>query len=246
LVEGECNHGYKKVVKILPKLTKNTGEFKIIRGLSWSMAKKAALPEFSMLKKYGITPLPYGVAKSEEEAVKIAEKIGYPVALKIVSPEISHKTDIGGVKIGIKDGKRLCHAYEDILEGAKKHKITGVLVQKMARKGIELIIGGKKDMQFGHLIILGMGGVYVEVFRDVTARICPINRQDVKDMINELESHPLITGIRGMKPINLNSLYSLMVKTSQMIVKEDMKELDLNPVIFDEEGYDIVDVRYSK
>lgn len=233
-------------MKIISKLTKNTGEFKIIRGLSWSMAKKATLPEFEMLKKYRINPLPYGIAKSEQEALEIAKRIGYPVALKLISPEITHKTDVGGVKIRIKNEERLKHAYEDILEGAKKHKITGVLVQKMARRGVELIIGGKKDPQFGHLVILGMGGVYVEIFRDVTARICPINKQDVKDMVNELESHPLITGIRGMKPIKLDALYSLMVKTSRMIVKEDMKELDLNPVIFDEKGYDIVDVRYAK
>ncbi|MBD3397884.1 acetyl-CoA synthetase [Candidatus Micrarchaeota archaeon] len=210
------------------------------------MAKKATLPEFEMLGKYKIKPLPYGIAKTEEDALEIAKKIGYPVALKIVSPEITHKTDVGGVKVRIKDEKRLKHAYEDIMEGAKKHKITGVLVQKMARRGVELIIGGKKDPQFGHLVILGMGGVYVEIFRDVTARICPINKQDVKDMINELESHPLITGIRGMKPIKLGALYSLMVKTSKMIVNEDMEELDLNPVIFDEKGYDIVDVRYAK
>lgn len=210
------------------------------------MVKKAALPEFRMLQKYGIHPLPHGIAKTSAQALKIAEEIGYPVALKVVSPEISHKTDFGGVKIGITDGKRLVHAYEDIVEGAKKHKVTGVLVQKMARKGIELIIGGKKDPQFGHMIILGMGGVYVEVFKDVTARICPITKQDVIEMINELQTHPLLTGVRGMGPINMKRLYSLMVKTSGMIVKEDMKELDLNPVIFDEEGYDIVDVRFRK
>ena len=105
---------------------------------------------------------------------------------------------------------------------------------------------GKKDPQFGHLILLGMGGVYVEVFKDVTARICPINKQDVKDMVGELQSNPLIMGIRGMRPINLEKLYALMVKVSRMIVKEDMKELDLNPVIFDGKGYDIVDVRFVK
>ena len=119
-------------------------------------------------------------------------------------------------------------------------------VQKMARKGIELIIGGKKDPQFGHMIVLGMGGVYVEVFKDVTARICPITKQDIIEMVNELQTHPLLTGVRGMGPINLNQLYSLMVKTSKMIVKEDIKELDLNPVIFDGKGYDIVDVRFRK
>lgn len=210
------------------------------------MAGKCVVPEFCMLEKHGLSLLPYGFAKNPKEAAAIAKKIGYPVALKLVSPEISHKTDVGGVKIGIRDEKRLLDAYEDILEGAKGHRVSGILVQKMARKGIELIIGGKKDPQFGHLILLGMGGVYVEVFKDVTARICPINKQDVKDMVGELQSNPLIMGIRGMRPINLEKLYALMVKVSRMIVKEDMKELDLNPVIFDGKGYDIVDVRFVK
>lgn len=212
------------------------------------MARKTIceLPEFCVLENYGLDVLPYGIAKTPKEAIGIAKKIGYPVALKLVSPEVSHKTEVGGVKIRIKDEKRLLDAYEDIMEGAAGHEVSGILVQKMARKGIELIIGGKKDPQFGHLIILGMGGVYVEVFRDVTARICPINKQDVKDMVGELQSHPLIMGIRGMRPINLEKLYSLMVKVSRMIVKEDMKELDLNPVIFDGKGYDIVDVRFVK
>ncbi|MFP3950415.1 MAG: acetate--CoA ligase family protein [Candidatus Micrarchaeia archaeon] len=210
------------------------------------MGKNLSLPEFRMLEKYGISPLPYGIAKSEEGALTIANKLRYPVALKIVSPEISHKTDVGGVKVGIRDGRRLRHAYEDIIEGAKKHRVTGVLVQKMARKGTELIIGGKKDSQFGHMIILGLGGVYVEVFKDITARICPVSKEDVKEMVGELKSHPLITGTRGKKPINMKRLYSLMQKTSKMITKEDMKELDLNPVVFNEKGYDIVDVRYEK
>jgi len=218
----------------------------MIVGKRHNMVKKSSLEEFRVLEKYGIQPLPYGIAKTPKEAVALAEKIGYPVALKLVSPQVTHKTDVGGVKIGIKDKKRLLHAHEDILEGAKKYEIEGVLVQKMARKGIELIIGGKKDPQFGHMIVLGIGGVYVEVFKDVTARICPITRTDVREMVGELRSHPLITGIRGMQPINLNGLYSLMVRTSKMMVEEDMKELDLNPVIFDSKGYDIVDVRFVK
>lgn len=209
--------------------------------------EKRTLPEFRMLKKYGIPTLRYGIAKNRKEAIAIAEKIGYPVALKLISPQVTHKTDVGGVKTKIKDGKRLVHAYEDIMEVEERGiVVSGVLVQKMARKGVELIIGGKKDPQFGHMVILGMGGVYVEVFRDITARICPINKKDVREMVGELRSHPMITGIRGMKPIDLNSLYALMVRVSKMIVEEDMEELDLNPVIFDRKGYDIVDVRFEK
>ncbi len=210
------------------------------------MVKKSSIEEFRILEKYGISPLPYGIAKNLKMALKIADEIGYPVALKLVSPEITHKTDVGGVKIGIKNKHLLSHAYEDIMDSTKKYKVDGILVQKMARKGIELIIGGKKDSQFGHMIVLGVGGVYVEVFKDITARICPINKTDVTEMVGELRSHPLITGIRGMRPINLAKLSSLMGAVSKMIVEEDMKELDLNPVVFDSKGYDIVDMRFVK
>ena len=205
-----------------------------------------AIPEFSLLEKYGISLIPYGTATSEDGAAKAARGLGYPVALKVISPEIVHKTDFGAVKIDIKDEKRLRHAYEDIMENVRRKRVRGVLVQKMARKGIELIIGGKKDPQFGHMIVLGMGGVYVEVFRDVSARLCPIGKEDVHEMVMELRSHPLLTGVRGMKPINIPKLESLMTKVCRMMVKEDLTELDLNPVVFDAKGYDIVDVRFSR
>lgn len=204
------------------------------------------IPEFALLEKYGIGLIPYGTARTEGQAAEIAEEIGYPVALKVVSPEITHKTDYGAVKVDLKDRKRLRHAYEDIMENVEGKKVRGVLVQKMARKGVELIIGGKLDPQFGHMIVLGMGGVYVEVFRDVSARLCPIGKEDVHEMVMELRSHPLLTGVRGMKPINIGKLETLMAKVCRMMVKENLKELDLNPVVFDQKGYDIVDVRYSK
>jgi acetyl-CoA synthetase (ADP-forming) len=206
----------------------------------------ARIPEFALLEKYGIGLIPYGIAKNEGEAAKIAKKLGYPVALKIISPEIVHKTDFHAVKVGLKNEERMLAAYEDIMENVKGHKITGMLVQSMARKGLELIIGGKKDPQFGHMVVLGLGGVYVEVFRDVSARICPIRRQDVKEMLLELRSNPLIMGVRGMKPIDLDALELLMVKVCRMMVEEDILEMDLNPVIFDEHGYDIVDVRLKR
>ena len=204
------------------------------------------IPEFSLLEKYGIGLIPYATAKTEGGAAKAAKRLGYPVALKVVSPQIVHKTDFGAVKIGIKDERRLRHAYEDIMENVRRRKVKGVLVQKMARKGVELIIGGKLDPQFGHMIVLGMGGVYVEVFRDVSARLCPIEKEDVHEMVMELRSHPLLTGVRGMKPISIAKLETLMARVCRMMVKENLKELDLNPVVFDAKGYDIVDVRFSK
>ncbi|VVC02115.1 Acetate--CoA ligase [ADP-forming] I [uncultured archaeon] len=204
------------------------------------------LEDFELLKKNNFKLLPYGWAKTKMEAHLIAKHICYPVALKIISDEITHKTDVGGVKVGIRNDQALALAYDEIMENAKGHPIKGVLVQKMARKGIELIIGGKKDPQFGHMIILGLGGVYVEIFRDISARLCPINEKDVKEMVEELKSHPILEGARGQKGINLEGLGGLMLATCKFMRKEDLKELDLNPVIFDSDGYDIVDARFSR
>ncbi|MEK6982731.1 MAG: acetate--CoA ligase family protein [Candidatus Micrarchaeota archaeon] len=204
------------------------------------------LKEFALLKKYGISPIPYFIAKDEKTAIEAAEKLGYPVALKIISPQASHKTEVGGVKINIKNHVGVKLAFREFNEAIRTHdlNISGFLVQKMARKGIELIIGGKKDAQFGHMIILGFGGVYVEVFKDITARLCPITEQDVEEMINELKAHPLIRGVRGQKGVNIKTLKEIMLKVSKMLIKEDLKELDINPIIFDDKGADVVDVRF--
>jgi acetyltransferase len=206
------------------------------------------LEEFKLLEKYGFTLLPYGVVKNEKEALALADKLRYPVVVKIVSSQVSHKTEVGGVKTNIKNAAGLKVAIADMSTTMKEHnlKFEGFLVQKMARKGIELIIGGKKDPQFGQMIILGLGGIYVEVFRDISARLCPINERDVEEMVDELKSHPLLEGVRGQKGIDINSLKKIMLKASNFIIKEDLKELDLNPVIFDDKGCDLVDVRFRK
>ncbi len=201
------------------------------------------IDDFRLLEKNRFKLLPYKLVKSEEEAVRAAKKIGYPVALKIVSPQISHKTDVGGVKLKIGNETVLRQMYREVLASGKGKKIDGVLVQKMARKGVELIIGGKKDSVFGHMVVLGLGGIYVEIFRDVTARICPVAKEDVAEMVLELKSHPLITGTRGEKPINTKALEELVIATCRLIEKEGLEELDLNPVIFDSKGCDIVDAR---
>jgi len=202
--------------------------------------------DFALLERYGFRLLPCGLARNEKEVVRIARRIGYPVAIKIVSPEVEHKTDIGGVKVGIRNEPVLRHHYKEIMENAKGKKVTGVLVQKMARKGVELIIGGKKDPQFGHMVVLGLGGIYVEIFKDISARICPLTAQDVQEMISELKAHPILEGARGRKPINKKTIVSLVLKTCQFMEKEDVKEMDLNPVICDEKGCDIVDVRFRR
>lgn len=202
--------------------------------------------DFATLEKHGFKLLPYVLARDENEAARAASKIGYPVAMKIVSKEIEHKTDFGGVKINITNEEILRHAYRQIMDGAKGKTVDGMLVQKMARKGIELIIGGKKDPQFGHMLVLGLGGIYVEIFKDISARICPVETSDINEMISELKAHPIIDGARGGKPINKKKIVELVLNTCRFMQKEDLKELDLNPVVCDERGCDIVDARFTR
>lgn len=204
------------------------------------------LDDFKVLKRHGFKLLPYKLAKTEKEAVAAAKKIGYPVAMKVVSEAISHKSDIGGVKAGIRNEKELLLAWSVIMGNVKGRKVDGILVQKMARKGIELIIGGMKDPQFGHMVVLGLGGIYVEIFKDVTARICPVSEADVEEMVHELKSHPLLEGARGEKPISKSALKKMVLGACRFLRKEDLKELDLNPVIFDSRGGDIVDARFIR
>ncbi|MBD3210527.1 acetyl-CoA synthetase [Candidatus Micrarchaeota archaeon] len=201
---------------------------------------------FSLMEKHGFKLIPYRLVKTEDEAVKAAKDIGYPVVLKVVSPEIEHKTDIGGVKVNLKNEGILRHSYQEIMKNASGKKVEGVMVQKMARKGVELIIGGKKDPQFGHMVILGLGGIYVEIFKDISARLCPVNADDVEEMIAELKAHPLLEGARGRRPINKKKVKELVLNSCVFMKKEDIKEMDLNPVVCDEKGCDIVDVRFAR
>jgi acyl-CoA synthetase (NDP forming) len=200
--------------------------------------------DFKLLEKHGFELLPAELAENKEEASEIAKKIRYPVAMKVISSEIEHKTDFGGVRLGIKNKEALERAYDDIMDNAGKKKVEGILIQKMARKGVELIIGGRKDAQFGHMVVLGLGGIYVEIFRDISARICPVEESDVEEMINELKSHPLLEGARGKEPINKGVLKELVVRVCRFMKKENISEMDLNPVICDSKGCDLVDVRF--
>lgn len=206
------------------------------------------LDDYKLLEKYGFKLIPYGLAKTADEARKIANRLGYPIVMKIISPQASHKTEIGGVRVNIKNEEMLRLTYKEFEDVAKSHalQLDGILIQKMARKGVELIVGAKKDPQFGHLIILGLGGIYVEIFKDISARLCPITERDIDEMIDELKSHPVITGARGKKAINIRELKKIMLNVCKFVIKENIMEMDLNPIVFDEKGGDIIDVRFSK
>ena len=201
-----------------------------------------------LLKAAKIPVVETRLATSKKEAVEIAAKMGFPVVMKIVSPDISHKSDVGGVKLGIQNATQAGKAYSEILASVKKHdrkaRIVGVTVQKMARQGLEIIIGMTKDAQFGPVIMFGLGGILVEVLKDVSFRIVPLEKRDAAEMITEIKGFPVLKGYRGQEPANVPFLEDLIVKVSDFVEKNpEIKELDLNPVFAYKDGATAVDAR---
>ncbi len=203
-----------------------------------------------VLRAYGF-PLPQSIlAKTEDDAVKAAKKIGFPVVMKIASPQIIHKSDAGGVKVGMSNEKDVCDAFNTIIKNAKKYNqkatIKGILVQEMVKGGKELIIGSKLEPGFGPVIMLGMGGIYVEVLKDVTFRLAPVTNKEADDMINSIKTKKLLEGVRGEKPSDLKKLSELIQKLSALVTDfKEIKELDMNPVLVMEQGKGckILDIR---
>jgi len=181
------------------------------------------------------------LVKTIEEAVKVADEIGYPVVLKIVSPDIVHKSDIGGVKLNIKDPEGVKENFLEIMENVKKRKpkarIEGFLVQEMVPQGTEVIVGAIKDPFFGHAVMFGLGGIFVEVLRDVSFRIVPITRDDAYQMIRETKAYPILEGYRTGGPRDVEAVVEILFNVSRMLEKiKAIKELDLNPIMVYEKG----------
>jgi len=198
--------------------------------------------------EYSIPVTAFRVAKTEEDASKFADDIGYPVVLKIVSPDIIHKSDVGGVVINLKTPQEVRSAYRKILTNVKKYKadadIRGILVQEMAPKSTEVIVGATKDPQFGPTLMFGLGGVFVEILEDVTFRIAPITEIDAREMITEVKAHPLLKGYRNQPSADIDTITSILLKTSKLVMEHpEIKELDLNPIMVYEKGAKTVDAR---
>jgi acyl-CoA synthetase (NDP forming) len=198
--------------------------------------------------EYGIPVTTFRVAKTAEEAVKFAEEIGYPTVLKVVSPDVIHKFDVGGVVLDLKSPEDIRNAYKKILESVKKHKpeakIRGILVQEMAPSSTEVIVGSTKDPQFGPALMFGLGGVFVEVLKDVTFRIAPITEQDAREMITEVKAYPILKGYRGQPPADIDSIVKILLNTSRLVMDhQEIKELDLNPIMVYKKGAKTVDAR---
>lgn len=188
------------------------------------------------------------LAKDAEEAGKLAKKLGFPVVIKIVSPDITHKSDVGGVRVGLAKKKDVEEAFEEMVEAVRKIEpdacIEGVAVQAMAPAGTEVIVGVSRDPQFGHVIMFGLGGVLVEVLKDVAFRIVPLEARDARQIVREIKGYPVLEGVRGGKPADVAALESLILKLSEFVeANPQVEELDLNPVFVYEEGVIAVDAR---
>ena len=213
----------------------------VLQGMKRLGVKAASgLEAMRVLEAYGFRSLQAGVAKNAEEAERLADEIGYPLVMKIVSPDIIHKTEFGGVKVGLGTPEAVRDSYGEITGNIKRLKpearITGIMVQAMT-KGREVILGLKRDSQFGTAIMFGLGGIYTEVLKDVSFRAAPITRQDAIDMIHEIRSLPLLTGTRGSKTADIDAIAKCLVQLSQLALDSpQILELDINPLIVDEPG----------
>ena len=215
--------------------------------------KRSALLEEEgqeILRAYGF-PLPASkLAKSKKEAVAASKKIGYPVVLKIASPQIIHKSDAGGVKVNLQNAKDVENAFDTIIKNAKKYNkkadIKGVLVVEMVKGGKEMIIGSKLEPGFGPVVMLGMGGIYVEVLKDVTFKLAPMTNMEADHMISSIKTKKILEGVRGEKPSDIKKLSECIQRLSQLVSDfNEIKELDMNPVLVMEKnkGCKVLDVR---
>jgi acetyltransferase len=189
-----------------------------------------------ILEAYGI-PLPKSrLARNVDEAVAVAEAIGYPVVMKIASPDILHKTDIGGVKLNLTNASDVRDAFDLIMYRATRHMpdatIWGCQVQQMVKGGKEVIIGMNRDPQFGPLLMFGLGGVYVEALKDVAFRVAPIDRREARELLGEIRAYSLLRGVRGEKPSDLEAIADVLVRVSHLVTDfPEIVELDINPLL---------------
>ncbi len=201
-----------------------------------------------VLHEAGIPVTVSKLATTAEEAAKIAKAIGYPVVMKVVSGDIAHKSDVGGVMLGLKTAKAVREGFEEMMARVKANapgaRIDGVAVQQLAEPGTEVIVGLTTDPQFGHVMMFGLGGIFVEVLKDVAFRIVPLEPRDASQLVREIKAFPVLEGVRGQEGADLPALEKLLLQVSDFATAHpEVRELDLNPVIARPDGVIAVDAR---
>jgi acyl-CoA synthetase (NDP forming) len=199
----------------------------------------------TLLKEYNLPVPEFQMCSTPEEAAAAAEQLTYPVVMKVVSPDILHKTDVGGVKVGLQSREDIKTAFKEIKEAAQSHgTFAGVIVYHMQEQGTEIIIGVTYDTQFEHALMFGLGGIFVEVLKDISFRLIPITEYDAREMVCEIKGYPVLTGVRGQPPRDIDAVVDSLLKVS-LLVEENpqIHELDLNPVFVYDRGISIIDAR---
>jgi acyl-CoA synthetase (NDP forming) len=201
-----------------------------------------------VLNQYGINYVAHRMASSRDEAKQIAEELGYPVVLKIVSKDVLHKSDVGGVITGLRNADEVKHGFDEVMARVRSRIpeaiITGILVCKEAPKGLDVIVGVANDPVIGPAIMFGLGGIFTEVMQDISFRIPPLERQDAEAMIREIRGYPLLSGVRGQRGYDISALTEMLLSVSQLVsARPQIAELDINPVRLFEKGLMVLDVR---
>jgi len=199
-------------------------------------------------RAYQLPTPDFAVAKNSFEAVALAEKVAFPIVLKIVSRDILHKTEAGGVLLDLRSKVEVEKGYDQILDRVRRYnsnaRLEGVLVQHMAPKGVEVVAGGLRDSQFGPVVLFGLGGIFVEVLKDVTFRVAPLSSLDSREMIQEIRGYSVLKGVRGQRPADEEAIEQILQRTSQIMLENPtIDQLDFNPIMVYEKGASIVDAR---
>jgi acyl-CoA synthetase (NDP forming) len=196
----------------------------------------------------GIPCAPARPADTAADAAAVARELGWPVALKVLSPDISHKSDVGGVRLGLGSPREVRAATEEMLAAVRSARpdarIDGVLVQRMAPPGKEMLLGMVRDPQFGPMVVVGLGGIYVEVLRDTASRLCPVTTDDALEMLSELRMAPVLRGVRGEPPVKLEALADAIRRFAQLSIDAaQLVEMEINPLMAGPDGVMAVDAR---
>jgi len=221
----------------------------IAAGVAQALGQQLSEPEaLEVVERAGLPVIEHLTATSPDAAVAAANRLGYPVVLKVISRDIVHKTEVGGVELDLSDSEAVVAAYRRILDGvsrqAPRARVEGTLVCRMARPGVEAILGLTRDPQFGHVVMFGLGGIFVEIYRDVAFRLVPIAEKDAAEMIREIKGFPVLQGARGKGGTDLAAVVrSLLAISALAESRPDIEALDLNPVILYEQGCVVVDAK---
>ena len=220
----------------------------IRRALSEDRLKLLEHEAFELVKHYEIPVPEVYLVKTPKEAYDLADSIGYPIVLKVVSPDITHKSDVGGVRLHLNSREEVARAVNEMLKTvsvkAPHARIVGIIMYREASQGTEVIVGGLRDDVFGAAVMFGLGGVFVEVLKDVSFRVAPVSYEEAFEMINEIRSRQILEGYRGQKPVDKSAIADIIVKTSKLMLEnEEIESIDLNPVMAYESGAMVVDAR---